>query len=237
MKRLLESKWESDGLKIWQTNFYGDHNLGLYGKTSDRICILGRILEGKREHIENVLKVKTVALTLSNTDFVGIFCVLNENGMLLPKIATDTERGKFVELKKLFGLNVDFLDTKFTALGNLILCNEHGAVISKLFTKKDKKMIEDCLDVESSFSTIAGIQSVGSCGIATNKGCLLHRDATEGEIKNVEEIMKVKVDIGTANFGSPFVGSCIIANSNGAIIGESTSGPEVDRIYQTLGLI
>jgi len=237
MRRLLELKWESDGLKIWQTNFYGDHNLGLYGKTSDRICILGRILEGKREHIENVLRAKTVALTLSNTDLVGIFCVLNENGMLLPKIVTDMEREKFAELKKIFGINVDFLNTKFTALGNLILCNKHGAVISKLFTRKEKRMIEDCLDVESCFSTIAGIQSVGSCGIATNKGCLLHRDATEEEIKNVEEILKVKVDIGTANFGSPFVGSCVIANNNGAIIGESTSGPEVVRIQECLGFL
>lgn len=38
-------------MKVWQTNFYGDHNLGLYGKASDRICILGRILEEKRKRL------------------------------------------------------------------------------------------------------------------------------------------------------------------------------------------
>jgi len=224
-------------LKVWQINFYGDHNLGLYGRSSDKICILGRILEKKREVVEDVLKVKSVALTLSNTDFVGIFCALNGNGMLLPKIITDSEREKFGELKKLFGINVKVLNSNFTALGNLILCNEKGALISKLFSKRDKKAIEECLSVESCFSTIGGIQTVGSCGVATNKGCLLHRDASEDEIKLAEEVLKVKVDIGTANFGSPFVGSCAIANSNGAVVGESTTGPEITRLQESLGFL
>lgn len=224
-------------MKAWQTNFYGDHNLGLYGKASDRICVLGKSLEKKRERIEGVLRVKTVALTVSNTDFLGMFCAMNENGMLLPKITTDLETKKFKELKKLFGLNVEVLNSNLTALGNLVLCNGQGALISKLFTKKEKKVIEDCLDVEACFSTIAGIRTVGSCGVATNRGCLLHRDASEEEIKNVGEILKVKVDIGTANFGSPFVGSCVIANSRGAIVGESTSGPEITRLQEALDLL
>lgn len=223
-------------MRILQTNFYGDHNLGLYGKAADSICILGRILEGKRKAVEDVLKVKTVALTISNTDLIGMFCALNENGILLPKITTEQEVENFREVKKLFGMNVKILDSNFTALGNLILCNGHGALVSKLFTKKDKKMIEDCLGVESCFSTLAGINTLGSCGAATNRGCLIHRDSEEEEIKMAENILKVKVDIGTANFGSPFVGSCILANSKGAIIGESTTGPELDRIYQTLEL-
>jgi translation initiation factor 6 len=209
----------------------------LYGRSSDKICILGNILEKKREIIEDVLKVKSVALTLSNTDFVGIFCALNDNGILLPKIITDSEKEKFSELKKLFGININVLNSKFTALGNLILCNENGALISKLFSIKDRRVIEDCLGIESSFSTIGGIQTVGSCGIATNRGCLLHRDASEDEIKLAEEVLKVKVDIGTANFGSPFVGSCAIANSNGAIIGESTTGPEITRLEEALGFL
>jgi translation initiation factor 6 len=70
--------------------------------------------------------------------------------------------------------------------------------------------------------------------VATNKGCFIHRDAKENEIKKIEEILKVKADIGTANFGSPFVGSCFFANSNGAVVGNSTTGPEIDRIYETL---
>ncbi|MEM5879174.1 MAG: translation initiation factor IF-6 [Candidatus Aenigmatarchaeota archaeon] len=224
-------------MKIWQTNFFGDHNLGLYGKACDRICILGKLLEEKREKIEEVLKVKTVALSLSNTDFAGIFCALNENGIVLTKILTNLEREKFVELKKLFDINLLILKSKFTAIGNLVLCNGKGAIVSELLSKKEKKEIEDCLGVETVFSNIAGVKTVGSCGIATNKGCLLHRDVSEEEIKIVEEVLKVKADIGTANFGSPFIGSCSIANSNGVLVGESTTGPEITRLQEALGFL
>jgi translation initiation factor 6 len=228
---------ESDKLKVWQTNFFGDHNLGLYGKACDRICILGRSLEEKREKIEELIKVKSVALSLSNTDFIGIFCALNENGIVLPKILTNFEKEKFFELKKLFGINALVLKSKFTAIGNLILCNGKGALVSPVFGKREKEKIEDCLGVEAVSSKIAGILTVGSCGVATNKGCLLHRDASEEEIRTVEEILKVKADIGSLNFGSPFVGSCSIANSNGALVGESTSGPELVRLQEALGFL
>jgi translation initiation factor 6 len=167
--------------------------LGLYGKACDRFCVLGKRLEEKRKKIEEVLKVKSVALTLSNTDFIGIFCALNENGIVLPKILTNSEREKFFEFKKLFGINFLVLKSKFTAIGNLILCNKKGALLSPVFTRKEKKDIEDCLGVEVAFSKIAGISTVGSCGVATNKGCLLHRDASEEEIRLAEEILKVKV--------------------------------------------
>ena len=97
--------------------------------------------------------------------------------------------------------------------------------------------IQDCLDVEIKYSKIANISVVGACGIATNKGCLLHKDVKEKETEAVQEVLKVEVDIGTANFGSPFVGACGFANSNGAIVGESTTGPEVARLMETLALL
>jgi len=98
-------------------------------------------------------------------------------------------------------------------------------------------MIEDCLGVETEYCNLAGMSTVGSAGIATNKGCLLHRDASGDEIKIVEQILKVNVGIGTANFGSPFVGCCIIANNNDVIVGESTTGPEITRMQEALGFI
>ena len=77
----------------------------------------------------------------------------------------------------------------------------------------------------------------GSCGLVTNKGLLLHRDTTEEEMKKAEEILKVKGDIGTANFGTPYVGTSGMANSKGLVIGEKTSGPEISRAVEALDLI
>lgn len=221
-------------MKILQTDFYGDHNLGLFGKASDKLCVLGNFVSDKDvEKIGSILEVDVVKATVANTDLIGIFCCMNSNGILLPKIASNRE----LEMFKEFDVDVEVVNSKFTAIGNLVLCNDNGAVISRLLSRKDKKIIEDCLGVNSEYSSIADIHTVGSCGVATNKGCLLHRDVSDGEIKIIESVLKVDVDIGTANFGSPFVGSCIIANSNGGLIGESTTGPEVNRIIETLRFI
>lgn len=225
-------------MKIIQTNFHGDTNIGLFAKASDKLCFVGNFVMDKTvEKMQDVLGVEVRKITIANTDLIGIFCVMNSNGILLPKIANRRELDFFARLKKEFGFNITLLPSRFTALGNLIAANDNGAIISKVFSQVSKRKIEDCLDVETDYSSVARQTIVGSLSVATNKGCLLHRDAEESEMKRIEDILKVKVDIGTANFGSPFIASCIVANSNGAIVGEQTTGPEVVRIAETLDLM
>lgn len=225
-------------MRVIQTNFHGDHNLGLFGKSSDKFCLVGNfVLDKKIEKMKEVLKNHIVKTTIANTDFAGIFCSLNSNGLLLPKIVTERELVQLKKLKKELGINLEILKTKFTALGNLILCNDNGAVVSRLIKGSEKKKIGDCLDVEVDYADIAKMHMVGSCGMANNKGCLVHRDASEEEIEKIKQILKVEADIGTANFGSPFVGSCAIVNSHGALVGESTTGAEIARLMETLGFV
>jgi len=225
-------------MKIFQTNFHGDHNLGLYGKSCRRFCLIGNFVTEKAfRNLSGMLKVKVYRMTAANTDLSGMFFAFNSNGILVPKITTEKERARLNAIKKELDLNVAELKTKYTALGNLILANDKGAAVADIFTPADMKKIKDVLDVEVSQSKIAGMKILGAAGVATNKGVLIHRDASEEDIKNIEEIMKVKVDIGSANFGSPFVGACVIANDNGAVVGDSTTGPEVTRIMESLDLM
>ncbi|MFH0710954.1 MAG: translation initiation factor IF-6 [Candidatus Aenigmatarchaeota archaeon] len=225
-------------MKIFQTNFHGDHNLGLYGKASARFCLIGNFVTDKdHDRISEMLGVKLFRTTAANTDLAGMFFAINSNGILFPKITTEKEKSKLRILKKELGLNICELKTKYTALGNLILANDKGAVVPSIFSRLDVNRIKDILGVEVENATVAAMKILGSAGIATNKGCLVHRDASEEETKRIEEILKVKVDIGSANFGSPFVGACMIGNDKGAIIGDSTTGPEVTRIMESLNLL
>ncbi|MEM7824989.1 MAG: translation initiation factor IF-6 [Candidatus Aenigmatarchaeota archaeon] len=222
-------------MQIFQLNFHGDPNLGIYAKACDKFCLVGYLVLDVFK-IEDMLKVKVKRVTIANTDFVGMLSAFNSHGILISKIVNENEMKSFNEIEKEFNVRVEIVPSRFSALGNLILCNDKGAVISKLFGKKEKEIIENCLDVEVVSGKIASLSTVGSCGIATNQGCLVHRDAKEEEIKLIEDVLKVQVDIGTANFGSPFVGSCIISNSNGALVGLSTTAPEISRIGETLNL-
>ena len=208
-------------MKFKKISVRGDPNIGLRGFATDEYVLLGSEIPET-----NILKANVHIIKIAQTELSGIFTSGNSSGIVLPKII---EKEELEEIKKL-GLNTLILKTKETAIGNLILCNDNGAIVSPLLEKYVKE-IESCLNCEVAVSTIANLSIVGSCGIATNKGCLLHRDATEEEAKLVEDVLKVKVDIGSVG-GSPFVKSGIIANSHGLLVGEHVTGPELERIFE-----
>ena len=214
------------------TNFYSEINLGMFCKASDKVCIIGeQFLNKYKNKIENELKVNVVGAKIYNTNLIGLFCAFNSNGIILTKLSYKEEIPNF---KRLFD-NVLVLDSKYTAIGNLILCNDKGAIISKKFNEKERKIIEEVLNVETIRFKYANSNLVGSCGLATNKGCIVHKNTKESEIEKIKDILKVNVDIGTANLGSPHLGSCIIANSNGLIVSEKTTAIEINRIIEALG--
>mgnify|MGYP003321899259 CR=1 FL=1 len=57
------------------------------------------------------------------------------------------------------------------------------------------------------------------------------------EVKLIEEILGVPPMVGTVAFGSPYVGAGLAASNNGVIAGRETTGPELNRIEDALGLI
>jgi len=218
---------------IGRVNFNQDPNLGLFTIPTDEFCIVGNtIMKKDVKVIEEILKVKIVRATISDTELVGLFSTANSNGIVLPKNCKEKE----VRVFKKMGLNVFVSQTKQTALGNLILVNDKGCVIPKEL-KKVKKQLEDCFGVEVEIGTIAGLSTLGSCAIATNKGLLAHINCTEEEMELLESVLKVDGDIGTVGFGSPFVGASVIANSKGFIVPKETTGPELQRVDEALGFI
>ena len=132
--------------------------------------------------------------------------------------------------------NVKRIESKKTALGNLILANDKGAIVGGNLMKEIKiiKKIRDSLDVELVSGQIAGLPYVGSLAVATNKGVLAHPMLKYEEKQLLEDVLKTKVDVGTINGGIPFVNSGILANDKGVIIGSFTTGPEIIMISNIL---
>ncbi|MGC9058988.1 MAG: translation initiation factor IF-6 [Candidatus Aenigmatarchaeota archaeon] len=206
-------------------DFYGDANIGFYGRVSDKIFI-----SSFEKDFSEILKVPSFKVTIGEMEFVGLLTAMNSNGIILPFIVKDEEIKKIKEI----GLDFTVLKERFTALGNLILTNDKGAIVSDLISKKSLKQIEDTLKVEVFQSSLVNSKIVGSVAFVSNKGAILHRDAKEEDFKIVKDVLKVNVEIGSVNFGSPFVSSGIIANSYGALIGGKTSGYELDIILRAL---
>ncbi len=96
--------------------------------------------------------------------------------------------------------------------------------------------MEDALDVELVPATVAGIRTVGSAAVATNRGAICHPHASEEELRVVADVLRVKPVIATANYGTPQLGACVVANDRGAITGTATTPVELGRIEEGLQL-
>ncbi len=211
-------------MRFAKVDINGDPNIGLRGFATDSYLLCGCEIPESC-----ILGVEVVKTTLFQTELVGLFAAGNSYGIVTHKLVEEEEVKK---IKAFLDLNILLLDTRETAIGNLILCNDKGCIISPLL-KEHKKEIESTLSCEVEVSTVAGLSIVGSCGIATNKGCLLHRDVKEEEAEVIEGVLKVRVDVGSVG-GSPFVKAGIIANSNAVLVGNTATGPELERIFEVL---
>ncbi|MBI4162882.1 MAG: translation initiation factor IF-6 [Candidatus Aenigmarchaeota archaeon] len=212
---------------IIQSNFAEDINVGLYGFATDKCCIIGsRINDKKLKDAFNVPLIQTTAL---DTQLVKIFIAGNSSGIIVPKILEEFEldflRQKFDD--------VLVIDNRYTALGNLILMNDNGIIVSPLL-KNHKNIISERFGLPCETSTIAKANTVGTLGLATNKGCLVHPKIRDDEKRKIKDVLKVGLKEATVNFGSVHVGAGIIANSHGAAVGSATSGYEIGAINECL---
>ncbi|MCD6215664.1 MAG: translation initiation factor IF-6 [Candidatus Aenigmarchaeota archaeon] len=215
--------------KLTKTDFEGDVNLGIYCLATDKICLSPIFVKEKKL---KVLQVPVVKASIANTPFLGMFVAANSKKAIIPDIATEEEKKN---IEKSFD-DVLVLNTKYNTFGNLILVNDKGCLISSLL-KNQKDKIESFLNLKTEIVKTNILKIVGSASVCTNDGCLVHPDATEEQIKQIEDILGVKADIGTVNFGSAFVRSGIIVNKNGAVVGSRTSGPELARITEVFGFL
>ena len=169
-------------------------------------------------------------VSIAGTRLIGPMSVMNNNGMLLPWTASDEE----IQILKQTGLNVERLESKFTAIGNLILANDKGAIVSSLFNGEVHQSIRDVLGVPIQTMSIGGYVQVGSMVVTTNAGAIVHPNANDREIKSIAEILQVEAEPATINGGSPFLSSGILANFKSAIVGSLTTGPELIMITRAL---
>ncbi|HLD62270.1 MAG TPA: hypothetical protein VI875_00220, partial [Candidatus Norongarragalinales archaeon] len=68
-----------------------------------------------------------------------------------------------------------------------------------------------------------------------DKGLLAHNETSEIELKYLEKIFSVRGLVGTTNFGQTYNGFSIVANNHGALVGNATTGIEMQRIFEALG--
>ena len=220
-------------LAIYRYTVYKSPNIGIFVKANDNtILVPYGFAETKTEKLAYYLQASEVYASIAGTRLLGPMAVMNNNGILLPPIASDEE---VQMLKQSSQLNVERVKSKFTAIGNLIATNDNGALVSPLFKGEIDHQVQEVLGVHPSSMTVGGFVQTGSMVVATNVGAGVHPKATEDEVKEISEILQVPAEPVTVNGGVPFLSTGIVANTKSVVVGSLTSGPELimlSRIFK-----
>ena len=215
-------------------DFNENPNVGVYCRANDSVVFLQKGLSKRlKEKIAAALEVKIAELSICDATIIGSLLSMNSHGAIVTSFADEETIGKIEK----HGLEVLVIKDVINATGNDILVNDHGALVHPEMKTPTIKKIGDTFGVPVHRGTIAELGTVGMCAVATNKGCLCHPKVTEAEKQQLKEVFGVEVMIGTVNHGFPMIGSGLVANSKGAIIGDLSTGIEMGRIDEALGFL
>jgi len=213
--------------------FSGSPYVGVFARaTNDCLLVRPDIDDALTDDCGAELDVPVVSTTVGGSGTVGALVTGNENGLLATSRIRDRERER---IENETGLTVTELPGRINAAGNVVLANDAGAYVHPDLPRKAIQAIEEGLEVPIERGDLAGVQTVGTAAVATNRGVLCHPKSTDEELDALEDALDVPADIGTINYGGPLVGSGLIANDTGYVVGERTTGPELGRIDSALG--
>lgn len=210
---------------IFKYDVYRSPNVGIYTKVNDKfVFVPNGFAVTKARNLAEFLKTDYLFTSVANTRLLGPLMVVNNNGIILPRTSLEEE---LKHLKKSTGLNVAILDTKYTAVGNLICANDRGGIMSPMIPNEYVKKVQDVLGIEVLQKRIARYHQAGAMAVATSHGGIVHPDTEEEDIKIISEVLGVKLEAATINGGIPFVASGILANNKSLVVGTLTNGPEL----------
>jgi translation initiation factor 6 len=220
---------------VLRAAFFGSSAIGVFARATDDCVLLRRDVEADlRGALEAELEVTAIPTTIGGSSTVGALCVGNDNGLLVSNRITDAERETIAEHTD---LPVTELPGRINAAGNVVLANDEGAYVHPDLPREAVRAVKEGLGVPVERGELAGVRTVGTAAVATDEGVLCHPKATDGELDFLEELLGVYADIGTINYGGPLVGSGLVANDTGYVVGQDTTGPELGRIEDTLGYL
>ena len=212
-------------MDIFKYDIYRGSNIGIYTNANDEKIFLPRgFARSKASSLEEYLGAEALYTSVANTRLIGVLMVLNNHGIILPNTVSEEE---MLFYKKQTDLNVTILDTKFTALGNMISVNDKGGVASPVFPAEEVRRIADALDIEIIQGRIAGYTQVGVVMVVTSRGGIIHPETDDEDIKEISSVVGVDLEPATINGGVPFLSSGVIANNKSVVVGSFTSGPEI----------
>ena len=217
---------------------YGNSSeVGVFSKLTNKFCLVSESgSQAFHSVFEDELSVSmpVIGVSIGQCKTIGRLTAANSKGLLVPEFTTDNE---LQELKEHLpeSVMVKRISERLTALGNIIVCNDHVALVHPDIDTATEEAIQDVLGVETFKMTIAGSPMVGSYCVLTNNGGFVHPTCSVAELDSISSLTQVPVCAGTINRGSELIGGGLVANDWTAFTGADTTATEmsvVDAIFK-----
>jgi translation initiation factor 6 len=119
------------------------------------------------------------------------------------------------------------VEERLSALGNVVACNDHVALVHTDIDRETEDIIADTLGVEVFRQTIAGNALVGSYSVFTNQGGMVHPRTSLEDQEELSALLQVPLVAGTVNRGSDVLGGGMVVNDWSAFCGMDTTSTEL----------
>lgn len=177
----------------------------------------------------------------------------NRKGLLVPTSTTDQElqhlRNSIPDTVK-----IQRIEERLSALGNVICCNDHVALVHPDIERETEEIIADILGVEVFRQTISGTYRlgiilhaclrnhvpenvlVGSYCSLSNQGGIVHPKTSIQDQDELSSLLQVPLVAGSVNRGSPVVGAGMVVNDWMAVTGLDTTATELSVVESVFKL-
>lgn len=212
--------------------FENSNEIGVFSALTNSYCLVGI---GGSENFYSVFEaelsdhIPVVHASIAGCRFVGRLTVGNRRGLLVPNTTTDQELG---HLRNSLpdGVVLQRVEERLSALGNVVACNDHVALVHPDLDRETEDVIADVLGVEVFRQTVAGQAIVGSYSKFTNQGGMVHPHTSVEDIEELSSLLQVPLVAGTVNRGSDVLGAGAVVNDWTAFCGLDTTSTEISVI-------
>lgn len=212
---------------------FGNPYVGVFCAANEQFGLVPHAAEDDIPRlVKRILGIDDViTMSVDGCSTLGALVRMNSSGAIVSQSISEDEVRKLEP-----HIRVTKIAQRHNAMGNNVLANDSGAICHPEFDDRTIEIISKALKVPVERGTVAGYSTVGSAAVATNKGAICHPHTTAEEMEVMERVLGVKPELCTANYGTGQVGACMIANSRGALVGETTTPIELSKVEDGLHL-
>ncbi|PAV64968.1 hypothetical protein WR25_10276 [Diploscapter pachys] len=202
-------------------DYEGSNDVGVFCTLTNKYCLVGiGNTQNFYSQVEAELAdtIPVVHTSIAATRIVGRITVGNRHGLLVPSATTDQEL-QHLRNSLPDEVRVRRVDERLSALGNVIVCNDHVALVHAEISQETEECISDVLKAEVFRVSLGQNSLVGSyCALSSNGALVAARTPPETQ-RELAALLQVPVVAGTINRGSELIGAGLCVNDWTAFCG------------------